>query len=87
MESMINAFRNICIGPGPQIGKEITLTITCKDKTTSFSNKTTEDLMTLYYSLFQYADKLETTTNYPTKVELVGDDKKTYFFTTYKKIF
>lgn len=86
MDSLINTFKSICIGPGPE-QNNITLTISSIGKTSSFNSALNQDIMKLYYTLLQYVDKVKQTNDYPTKVEIVGDNNKTYYFTTYKKIF
>lgn len=53
----------------------------------NFNGRNNEETFKLYYNLLKQSDKVKIFNDYPTLVEIVGNDTKTYKFTTYKKLF
>lgn len=89
MNYLFSSLSNLTLSsPVTQDSNElISVSVKFNDKEYKFNGKTSEESYKLYYNLLNQCDKLKNYNDYPTTVEVIGDSKKTYKFTTYKKLF
>ena len=87
MDYLLDSLKHLCISQKPQDTSTLKLRVTVNDKVTEYQSKTNQDVIKLYYTFLNHLDKVPYNNEFPTKVELIGDDSKSYEFTTFKRIF
>lgn len=63
------------------------LKITKNNKTTTFFGENTSEIEKLYYSLLRLSESFNFNTNDKITIELYNNNKKSYYFSTFKNIF